>query len=82
MYQGTDWQEEANCIETDPSLWFPEKLTKHPTPQIRLAKQICGECTVRAECLRYAISTESVGIWGGTDTNERHELMTKLRRVG
>lgn len=42
------WHIDALCAQTDPELFYPEKGgTTKP------AKDICGTCTVRAECLEY-----------------------------
>lgn len=36
------------------------------------AKQICSECSVRQECLAYALGVpEPFGIWGGLNEAER-----------
>ena len=44
------------------------------------AKQVCEDCEVRAECLRFALETrQEFGIWGGTDEKERARLRRKGR---
>ena len=41
----------------------------------RTAKQICRECSVRAECLEFAIvSSEKFGIWGAMSERERRKI--------
>jgi len=60
-----------------PSWWFPERgegVDNHGT----LAKGVCADCTVRVECLTYAVEVgESAGIWGGVGEDRR----AGLRRV-
>ena len=63
------WAEHALCAQADPDAWFPDKGRSAPAV---IAKQICGRCPVRGECLEYALSgadtwgAVSTGIWGGT----------------
>ena len=64
------WQEEALCAQTDPEAFFPEK-----GGSTREAKRICVGCTVKAECLEYALAhDERFGIWGGLSERERRRL--------
>ncbi len=64
------WQADALCAQTDPEAFFPEK-----GGSTRDAKKVCGACTVRAECLEYALeSDERFGIWGGLSERERRRL--------
>ena len=45
------------------------------------AKQLCARCTVRAECLRYALAVpDLVGYWAGTNERERRKLRAASRR--
>lgn len=74
-----DWKEQGKCWgkttspETD--FWFPDpeddsdEVRKSKTSQ---AKAICYTCTVKEQCLRYAIENdEEYGIWGGKTRRER-----------
>ena len=64
------WQDLANCRGADPDLFFPERGAS-----TRTAKSICRECSVRAECLEFAIvSSEKFGIWGGLSERERRKI--------
>ncbi|MDO5492544.1 MAG: WhiB family transcriptional regulator [Nesterenkonia sp.] len=64
------WQVDALCAQTDPEAFFPEK-----GGSTRDAKKVCGACTVRQECLDYALSNdERFGIWGGLSERERRKL--------
>jgi WhiB family redox-sensing transcriptional regulator len=37
-------------------------------------KKICALCTVRTQCLEYALTHDVEGIWGGTTQRERRKL--------
>lgn len=64
------WQERALCAQTDPEAFFPEK-----GGSTREAKKICQRCSVRSECLEYALAhDERFGIWGGLSERERRRL--------
>ena len=64
------WQTDSLCAQTDPEAFFPEK-----GGSTRDAKRICTGCTVRSECLEYALQNdERFGIWGGLSERERRKL--------
>lgn len=64
------WQEQALCAQTDPEAFFPEK-----GGSTREAKKVCLGCTVKTECLEYALAQdERFGIWGGLSERERRKL--------
>jgi WhiB family transcriptional regulator, redox-sensing transcriptional regulator len=64
------WQGDALCSQTDPEAFFPEK-----GGSTRDAKKICSQCTVKSECLEYALKNdERFGIWGGLSERERRRL--------
>lgn len=68
---GEHWTAFANCATADPEAFHPPKGgTTQP------AKKVCAECTVREECLLYALEHgEKTGIWGGLSPRERKKLM-------
>jgi WhiB family redox-sensing transcriptional regulator len=71
--QNLSWQAKARCLQVDPEIFFPERGGSS-----RAARQVCSQCEVRSECLRYALANrEQFGIWGGTSERERR----KLRRL-
>jgi len=64
------WHPDALCSQTDPEAFFPEK-----GGSTRDAKRICAQCTVKSECLEYALKNdERFGIWGGLSERERRRL--------
>lgn len=47
----------------------------------RQAKVVCAGCSVRQECLDYALDNEQIGVWGGLTGNERRRLRRTARRT-
>ena len=71
----TDWRDTAACRDSEPNLFFPIGSTGPAVDQIEAAKAICGECTVREDCLTYALETnQEAGVWGGYAEDERRRL--------
>ncbi|GGS48253.1 WhiB family transcriptional regulator [Streptomyces griseoviridis] len=81
-----DWREHAACRDEDPDLFFPIGSSGPALMQTQQAKAVCHRCPVRDQCLRWALDTgQSIGVWGGTDENERRALKRRLanrRRSG
>jgi WhiB family redox-sensing transcriptional regulator len=66
----SSWRLDALCAETDPEAFFPEKGGSS-----RAAKRVCAACTVRAECLEYALTFDvRFGVWGGVSERERRRM--------
>lgn len=62
----------TNSPETD--YWFPdaEEPDEDRKEKTQVAKAICYSCTVKEDCLRYAIENNEIyGIWGGKTSRER-----------
>ena len=69
-----DWTEFAQCQNTDPEIFFPEKGGSAAP-----AKRICGRCAVKSECLEYALkSGEPFGIWGGVTERVRRKMQRRV----
>lgn len=76
-----DWMKQAACLDYDPNLWFPDKET--PAGSRALARQVCLECPVRAQCLERALGLGAVtdyGMWAGHTKHYLRNLRTKARR--
>ena len=70
-----DWQAQARCQYADPDLWFPEK---GGSP--REAEAVCRSCTVRLQCLDYALRNEEPsGVWGGYNEHARRVVARRYR---
>ena len=64
------WIAQGACVGTPTVLFFPER-----GGDVLPAKAICAHCTVRDDCLRYALEDrDTVGIWGGTSGRERRAI--------
>jgi WhiB family transcriptional regulator, redox-sensing transcriptional regulator len=62
-----DWRDQAACIGEDPEIFFPPQYENATA-----AKRICARCTVRGDCLDYALEHNlQHGIWGGISINKR-----------
>ena len=73
------WRRNALCLDTDPELFFPVGSTGQALQQISAAKEVCCECTVKTECLEFAIETnQDCGIWGGTSEDERRNIRRQM----
>lgn len=70
-----EWKAQGACAEHDPEVFFPERGADVDT-----AKRICAGCTVRRDCLTYALTppVERFGIWGGMSNRERRKLTVAM----
>ena len=71
----TNWQDRGACVgHPYPDLWFPVETDEFASA---LAKEVCAECPVVAECLEYALVTRQLaGVWGGHSEQE----LARIRR--
>src|SRR6059058_27098 len=81
------WQFRAACRGEDSALFFaPGYFERREEKDAReaKAKAICARCTVRIECLDYALRIrEAHGVWGGLNESERRALLRERdRRAG
>ena len=78
-----EWVHLARCKDEDPELFFPVGTTGTSILQVELAKAVCRQCPVRAECLEWALATaQDSGVWGGLDEEERRAFRRARRRRG
>lgn len=65
-----DWMSRARCRDTDTD-WF---FAADEYAQMRSARW-CRQCPVQAECLQYALETDSrFGVWGGLTEQQRKPM--------
>lgn len=79
------WRSQANCLGTDPSLFFSDLMfdggsQRAATDLYADARQVCAGCVVREECLEYGMSEVDFGMYGGLTPKERRNLITQRRR--
>ena len=78
-----EWQLAARCRGRD-DLFFHPHGEREPARSTReaAAKEVCGHCPVRRECLDHALTSgEPYGVWGGLSEGEREELLHGPRPV-
>jgi hypothetical protein len=64
------WFDKANCKGTDTDSFFIERGEAYP-PEL---KQVCNRCSVKKDCLNFAVKYNTVGFWGGTSEMDRRQL--------
>jgi len=71
---GLDWREKARCRGFDAQIFFPEE-----NGEFSRAKEACGACTSKEECLAEAIRGGiAYGVWGGLTPLDRRNLRKEL----
>jgi WhiB family redox-sensing transcriptional regulator len=76
------WAPRARCVGEDPELFFPMGAGDRFTDQVDRAKSVCHRCSVRAECLEWALVTcQDAGVWGGLDEEERRRIRRDRRKA-
>ncbi|MET9725425.1 WhiB family transcriptional regulator [Streptomyces zaomyceticus] len=71
-----DWIENAVCQAADAENLFAQGSSQNE------AKAICTTCSVRTQCLAYALDNRiEYGIWGGTTERERRRLLRRKPAV-
>jgi WhiB family redox-sensing transcriptional regulator len=73
----------ALCAEVDPELFFPtdEHGVGNSYTSMKEAKKICNACTLKLQCLEYALRRNESGIWGGTTEGERRKIRNSGRTL-
>lgn len=78
------WQLRAACRGPQAVVFFPPSYVERKDERNgreREAKSICRSCSVRPDCLEYALRIrEPHGIWGGLNESERKQVLD--RRTG
>lgn len=75
--EDTQWFDEANCKGTDTDSFFIERGEAYP-PEL---KEICYRCSVRRDCLDFALKYNTLGFWGGTSEMDRRH-MSLAKKMG
>ncbi|MGH9190266.1 MAG: WhiB family transcriptional regulator [Acidimicrobiales bacterium] len=70
------WRNRGACRGLDPGVFYP--VTEDDAHE---ARAICGTCSVRAQCLDYALDNrEHQGVWGGATEKERRRMIRQRRK--
>lgn len=85
----TDWMTRAACKGMDPNLFHPSlnAAGKYRATSIiscsAYAVSVCKRCPVIDECFAFAIERdELLGVWGGTNEDERQAIRRRRRSRG
>lgn len=75
-YTNDKWMKDAACKGQDQKHFFPDRGANGGHHK---AKQVCAGCSVRVDCLRYALKNNiSYGVWGGLPPASRSRNKKKL----
>ena len=76
MTWNEEWAANAACRAERPDALFVKGAVQNR------AKQLCGNCPVRIECLAEALdNTIEWGVWGGLTERERRSLLKRRPNV-
>lgn len=70
-----DWRGRGLCVGENPDAFFPSRNDPGSA-----ARKVCAACTVKDDCLGYALDADEFGIWGGLDQIERRNLKRRQHR--
>lgn len=79
-----DWQMSASCRGLDTATFYHPENERGPSRarRERQAKQICSNCPVVDNCLRWALTArEPYGVWGGLSVEEREQIIVARSRL-
>lgn len=78
-----DWIADAACVYVDPEVFFLSDAENGPskTWKVRMARLVCSNCPVLAECREWAIGSLPHGIAGGMTAEERRAEQTRRGRA-
>lgn len=75
------WQVRAACRGPQAVVFFPPSYVERKEERLsreREAKSLCRTCSVRTDCLEYALRIkEPHGIWGGLNESERKQVLDR-----
>jgi WhiB family redox-sensing transcriptional regulator len=65
-----DWREDSSCSKKE-NRHLTENFFSESLEEKHEAKNLCFNCPVRKDCIKYALESKEIwGIWGGKDENE------------
>lgn len=72
------WRAKAYCANSDTEKFFPNRDGVDAAMIVAQAQLCCASCTVRKECLEFALTNKlKYGIWGGVTPKNRRGLEVK-----
>lgn len=74
MFEEADWSDDARCRGLDPDQFFVRGAA-----QSRRAIKVCQRCSVRQQCLQYALDNDiDFGVWGGLTERQRRAAQRRM----
>ena len=71
------WRYRGACRGLDPEIFYPLS-----DEEAGPAKDVCATCTVRQQCLEFALANrEREGVWGGATEKERRRILRQRRKT-
>ncbi len=72
-----NWRSKGACRGLDPEIFYPAS-----DEEAGPAKDVCGACNVRQQCLEFAlVNREREGVWGGATEKERRRILRQRRKT-
>lgn len=65
-----DW-DGAACRSAADVDWFANRADPGGRHEIKSARGVCARCPIQVQCLTWALTNETAGVWGGLSENER-----------
>ena len=80
MVTSLKWQDQSACGPDDADLYWPDIGTADDFADVERSvkdatRHLCEDCPVAEECFLFGIESDSVGVFGGATTEERHALV-------
>jgi hypothetical protein len=80
MAKAMPWSDRAACAKSPYDSWkwiLEPSFGRENAGGVTRCFDVCAECSVRVECLRFAFEAEFsvMGIWGGTTMTERRHIL-------
>ncbi len=73
MPEGMEWMLDAKCRGAAAPEFFPSDGSG-----VERAMKVCASCSVRTECLEYALEHRiEHGVWGGASERERRRIIKR-----
>jgi len=71
---------QARCKEVGIEFFFTDDENERDTSVYAIGKTICSGCSLRQQCLEWAVKHEAHGLWGGSTPRER-QMMRRKRNI-
>lgn len=71
------------CTTVDPEIFFPEYEEQRQgyIKRVDKAKNICNDCWIKKDCLKYALQFPDLqGVWGATTPHERKKIRREAHK--